>query len=1195
MAKQASTDNELSPSGQRDNLDEGDSQALVGPTYIESAGEVLGMWRGVSCMFEVCWQPSGIGLDTELEYREVLYHETEKISGHATVGGLLFQRADGWWEATVRCLPAFGSSLDIASVHNWKRESELGKVRLRLLRSNESDGCRKGAYAPRPALEVQKMQTLEGISSWRENGAGAGEETSIVRLQQPSNAFVQPVDTADLEEIDRLLTRGLQPTPMQDWRIGGMRDIEKSLESGDLSFLEASLTRGAPIAQSQTLRVVASRDFARALEDGDIKVAEKLLDQGVKATSAQMEHLSALRSFTGTEPCLISLHERLSSVVCNRPDEHPPRPPPGFDALVKLLGRHTPSSEDSVDALLPRQDVVDVVRLKAALAHAAGVVEQACEEFLELQDEVRRNPGDIALQQRRDERRRTYSKTLQDSLASLYVASLYDEADACLSLEISSAGADVQARECQLNGVISALQSCLREAEGGSIESAVENATTEEALDAFEAWVHLCAGKDVIAQTDTSADVARTALCAIGLRPCCDASSSRELASSLRALASAVAAEEILWASKPSENFTCGGKLLAAGRDELRSFHAQLDILSSTLEVTIRYKQEIAECERASDVETSRDPLMRKFEVALEERIESYEAHEDAEIAFKRAQRRGKVDDGLAEKVTNTLQIARKCDASLREIAAQLAREIHAFPEVATLFKEGLPPELLLLWVPERTMSIFSEQELLPVHSRNRVYRVVDDGEVFAIKQFALTSESLGICYREAAILRRLRHPHIAELLAVFEDPSTSAVCLQFPFYEHGQLDDWVRHKQPDMLAVRRVLWQAAQAIEHLHAHQVVHSDIKPSNILVDGNGRARLADFDVSVDAASRTSIARATRVGYSPGFAAPELTATGATCAADVFAFGEVAKLVVEESEERDAFVSTLQAVNPSDRPSMSEVLQHAFFAPVSSWREDFGRTCCIMASDFCCKRKGQCRLSDGVECQASSSEEGHFVCRACLEQHVIAALQLPLRVQTEREARVFCPKYPCECNSCPFDDCMLARSLTPETFKLYISARVDLLERRKASELEREMRNQLAAELERLATADAEQRKVCVARNHINEEILLCKCPRCGQAFIDFEGCFALKCSRCSCAFCAWCLADGGDSDAHRHVRSCREKPASADTFFGSAEQFREAQARRQRRLLAEYLPTLEERVRRQVCSEMRKALNGLVDDL
>ena len=111
---------------------------------------------------------------------------------------------------------------------------------------------------------------------------------------------------------------------------------------------------------------------------------------------------------------------------------------------------------------------------------------------------------------------------------------------------------------------------------------------------------------------------------------------------------------------------------------------------------------------------------------------------------------------------------------------------------------------------------------------------------------------------------------------------------------------------------------------------------------------------------------------------------------------------------------------------------------------------------------------------------------------------------------------------------------------------------------------MKDRLEAELQRLAALDEHARKVLVARKHIIDKILTLSCPRCGLAFVDFLGCYALKCNACPCHFCGWCLADCGNSqDAHAHVRQCHNKPAGADA---SVE---EAHRRRQRPLIRSYL--------------------------
>lgn len=108
----------------------------------------------------------------------------------------------------------------------------------------------------------------------------------------------------------------------------------------------------------------------------------------------------------------------------------------------------------------------------------------------------------------------------------------------------------------------------------------------------------------------------------------------------------------------------------------------------------------------------------------------------------------------------------------------------------------------------------------------------------------------------------------------------------------------------------------------------------------------------------------------------------------------------------------------------------------------------------------------------------------------------------------------------------------------------------------------------------------------RNHIVEEILTLKCPRCSCAFLDFDGCFALTCSSCKCGFCGWCLNDCG-RDAHPHVLSCPAKPRAKEneTYFGTFEQFLGAQRKRRRQELIKFLRTLNSR------DEQRAALKSI----
>lgn len=159
---------------------------------------------------------------------------------------------------------------------------------------------------------------------------------------------------------------------------------------------------------------------------------------------------------------------------------------------------------------------------------------------------------------------------------------------------------------------------------------------------------------------------------------------------------------------------------------------------------------------------------------------------------------------------------------------------------------------------------------------------------------------------------------------------------------------------------------------------------------------------------------------------------------------------------------------------------------------------------------------------------------------------------------------------------------------SFAVYIGARQRLLEQRVAEDADERMRIELA----RLVALDENERKFLHARNHIIEEIINCHCPRCKQAFVDFDACFALKCSRCPCGFCAWCGEDSGGADAHAHVRHCRHKPAGADVFFGSEQDFNEAQDRRRKRQLRPYLDSLDDATREEVLRTCANELRGLL---
>eukprot|EP00667_Euglena_gracilis_P000598 EG_transcript_598 len=534
--------------------------------------------------------------------------------------------------------------------------------------------------------------------------------------------------------------------------------------------------------------------------------------------------------------------------------------------------------------------------------------------------------------------------------------------------------------------------------------------------------------------------------------------------------------------------------------------------------------------------------------------------------------------------------------ASLQAAVTELVQMAADFPELAGYVERGLPEPLLPLWARDRRLSDFEDLEPIPGPSRNRVYRGRLDGKPFVVKGFPLLQASTAhTCLREATRLVRAAHPHVVEVVALFQDVANHTFYLQMPEYTEGPLDRWAAQHQPDTPAMRRALLQAFDGVAHLHCLGIIHSDLKPSNLLVSANGTVRVGDLDVSVDLATRVSTrhVQATRVGYTVGYAAPELLRTGATAATDAFSLGMVVRemggLVAScAGPEADNLVARLCADDPAARPTVAHALQHAFFHPALAWHSAERKACCVFASELCGYGERQVPAEKGVACAGAAGGALHFVCDECLEGHVRAFLDSDLRLLRAAEGRVGCPQCPVDAGAAgrvAFPDQQLAAHLPGDVSGAYVGLRLRLTEQQLAEQFDRDLRSAVEAERRLLLEMDERRQRVRQARQHVVERILNLHCPRCGQVFVDFKDCCALRCSRCPCHFCAWCGQDCG-ADAHTHVARCRLKPPGAEGVFAPREVWEDQQRQRRQRLVASHLNTLDPETREAVRQELRR---------
>ena len=260
-------------------------------------------------------------------------------------------------------------------------------------------------------------------------------------------------------------------------------------------------------------------------------------------------------------------------------------------------------------------------------------------------------------------------------------------------------------------------------------------------------------------------------------------------------------------------------------------------------------------------------------------------------------------------------------------------------------------------------------------------------------------------------------------------------------------------------------------------------------------------------------------------------------------------------------------------------------------------FAQTCTIC---FC----------DGPVAQGVCCAERHYTCGDCFEAYVKSEAGKPLGELKKREGRVVCPsntdamKGADRCNAPPFADKDIASNVSDEAFEAYLRAREKMKEETMAEEMRTEMERRVELERERAAAGAGAAERLRAAKEHIIETILTLCCPRCKQAFVDFDGCFALSCSRCSAGFCAYCLADCG-RDAHQHVGTCPEGLASIKasktnrgrvgghppTVYGSKEAFEVSQKRRRCKHLAVYLERYDAETRDALLTSLKKELDDL----
>ncbi|CAL5090321.1 unnamed protein product [Urochloa decumbens] len=289
-----------------------------------------------------------------------------------------------------------------------------------------------------------------------------------------------------------------------------------------------------------------------------------------------------------------------------------------------------------------------------------------------------------------------------------------------------------------------------------------------------------------------------------------------------------------------------------------------------------------------------KNELEEKLTTIMEE-IESLTVRTDELCAKLQGEREQRVvlekRSAHSDRIIKDLMLQR--DKALRETEALRSRK-----------GESTPTEERMMHITEFSYSEIKEATNNFDHSMKigeSVYGSVYKGFLrhtnVAIKKLnPETTQTQSQFSQEVEILSRVRHPNLVTLVGACKDAQT----LVYEYMPNGSLDDRLACKdnsKPLSWQLRtRVASNICSALIFLHSnkpHSIVHSDLKASNILLDGNNVAKLSGFGVSQILTDQfkatTTLYRYTHPKGSFVYIDPEYLISGdLTPLSDVYSFG-------------------------------------------------------------------------------------------------------------------------------------------------------------------------------------------------------------------------------------------------------------------------------------------------------------------
>src|SRR6476469_862059 len=209
--------------------------------------------------------------------------------------------------------------------------------------------------------------------------------------------------------------------------------------------------------------------------------------------------------------------------------------------------------------------------------------------------------------------------------------------------------------------------------------------------------------------------------------------------------------------------------------------------------------------------------------------------------------------------------------------------------------------------------AILAEDEVRDTHWRVGNYEILEEigrggmGVIYRARQrhsrrivalkrmvsyHADSGETLERFRREAEAAASLDHPNILPIYEVGQGED-GLPFFSMKYAAGGSLQKAERALRGEPRECVRLMAKVARAVQYAHEHGVLHRDLKPGNILLDGRGEPFVTDFGLAKWLDTATDLTRTLAIFGTPGYIAPEQAigpAAKLTPAADVYSLGAI-----------------------------------------------------------------------------------------------------------------------------------------------------------------------------------------------------------------------------------------------------------------------------------------------------------------